>query len=60
MNISGTFSNSVAITDGTAIWTVESFNDQTMPTDNFGQNLELESAETGVVDFTESNPFGTF
>ena len=60
MNISGSFSNNIAITDGTASWTIESFDDQAMPTDNFGQNLEIETAETGIVDFTESNPFGTF
>ena len=60
INISDTFSNNIAITDGTAIWTVESFNDQEMPTDNFGQNLEIEAAEAGIVDFTEANPFGTF
>ena len=60
MNITGTFATNIAITDGTASWTIESFDDQTMPTDGFAQNLEFETAETGVVDFTESNPFGTF
>tara|TARA_Y100000593_G_scaffold94411_1_gene193341 strand:- start:1363 stop:2217 length:855 start_codon:yes stop_codon:yes gene_type:complete len=60
MNISGAFAADVVITDGTASWTIESFDDQTMPTDDFAQNLEFESAESGVVDFTESNPFGEF
>ena len=59
INISGTFALS-ALEHATAVWSVESYDDQKMPTDAFAQNLELESAETGVVDFTESNPFGTF
>ena len=59
INISGTFAVTIALTDGTASWTLESFDAQTLPTSDFAQNLEIESAESGVVDFTESNPFGT-
>jgi hypothetical protein len=59
INISGTFAAATIVTDGTASWTLESFDAQTLPTSDFAQNLEIESAESGVVDFTESNPFGT-
>ena len=61
INIDGTFSTNVAVTDGTASWTLSSFDDMTQPTSNFAQNLEVETlADSGIVDFTESNPFGNF
>tara|TARA_Y100000310_G_scaffold207274_1_gene207762 strand:- start:3113 stop:3979 length:867 start_codon:yes stop_codon:yes gene_type:complete len=61
MNIQGDFTTGVAITDGTATWTLSSFDDLTLPTDKFAQNIEVETAaDSGIVDFTESNPFGEF
>ena len=61
INIDGTFTANVAVTDGTASWTLSSFDDLTLPTDKFAQNLEVETlADSGIVDFTESNPFGNF
>ena len=59
INISGDFSIA-SLSHASANWTIESYDDQKLPTTGFAQNLELESAETGVVDFTEGNPFGTF
>ena len=61
INIDGTFSTNVAVTDGTASWTLGSFDELTQPTTNYAQNLEVETlADSGIVDFTESNPFGNF
>ena len=61
INIDGTFTTNVAVTDGTASWTLSSFDDLTLPTDKFAQILEVETlADSGIVDFTESNPFGNF
>ena len=61
INIDGTFATSAAVTDGTASWTLSSFDDLTQPTTNVAQNLEVETlADSGIVDFTESNPFGNF
>lgn len=59
INISGDFAIA-SLSHATANWTISSYDDQKLPTTGFAQNLELESAETGVVDFTEGNPFGTF
>jgi len=61
MNIQGNFANDTAVTDGTAAWTLSTFDDLTLPTDKFAQNIEVENAaDSGIVDFTESNPFGEF
>ena len=61
INIDGTFATNTAVTDGTASWTLSSFDDLTQPTTNVAQNLEVETlADSGIVDFTESNPFGNF
>ena len=59
INITGEFT-AAALSHNTANWTIQSLDAQTMPTDTFSRNLELESAETGIVDFTETNPFGIF
>ena len=61
MNIQGNFATGTVITDGTATWTLSTFDDLTLPSDKFAQNLEVETAaDNGIVDFTEDNPFGEF
>ena len=61
MNIQGNFANDTSVTDGTAAWTLSTFDDLTLPTDKFAQNIEVENAaDNGIVDFTEDNPFGEF
>ena len=61
INTSGTWATSTAVTDGTASWTLASYDDMKMEGDLFAQNLEIEtSADGGIVDFTETNPFGLF
>ena len=61
INTSGTWALSTAVTDGTASWTLASYDDMKIEGDLFAQNLEIESsADGGIVDFTETNPFGSF
>ena len=61
INTSGTWALSTLITDGTASWTLASYDDMKMEGDLFAQNVEIEtSADGGIVDFTETNPFGSF
>ena len=45
----------------TGITEVDNLETGTTPTDNFTQSPDIESdADGGIVDFTETNPFGTF
>ena len=61
MNIDGSFAASTAVTDGTASWVLTSYDAMTMAGDGFSQNLEIETdADSGIVDFSETNPFGNF
>ena len=61
MNIDGSFTVSTAVTDGTASWVLSSYDAMTMAGDGFSQNLEIETdADSGIVDFSETNPFGNF
>ena len=61
MNIDGSFAVSTAVTDGTASWVLSSYDAMTMAGDGFSQNLEIETdADSGIVDFSETNPFGNF
>ena len=61
MNIDGSFTVSTAVTDGTVSWVLSSYDAMTMAGDGFSQNLEIETdADSGIVDFSETNPFGNF
>jgi hypothetical protein len=61
MNIDGSFAASTAVTDGTVSWVLTSYDAMTMAGDGFSQNLEIETdADSGIVDFSETNPFGNF
>ena len=61
MNIDGSFAASTAVTDGTASWVLTSYDAMTMAGDGFAQNIEIETdADSGIVDFSETNPFGNF
>jgi hypothetical protein len=42
-----------------AIYSVQSYNNWDLY-DKYSENIEIENAADGIIDFTESNPFGTF
>lgn len=63
MNSSGNFAiNTNIIGDSSAAsYTLTSYDPLAFPNDDNSQNSEIETyADSGVVDFTESNPFGEF
>tara|TARA_Y100000593_G_scaffold93907_1_gene190555 strand:+ start:17300 stop:18172 length:873 start_codon:yes stop_codon:yes gene_type:complete len=63
MNISGNFalSTNVIGDSSSASYTLSALNTLEFPNDHSAQNSEIEAyADSGVVDFTESNPFGNF
>mgnify|MGYP005675926251 CR=1 FL=1 len=59
INRSGTFSVPETITGGTssASWTTATYN--TINNTNSDQNNDFETADNDIIDFTETNPFGT-
>ena len=63
MNISGAFAASSNVIGNSSSTTrsLSSLDNQELPADMFAQNKEIESAaDGGIVNFTETNPFGEF
>ena len=61
INRSGTFSVPETITGGTssASWTTATYNTIQNTNSEFDQNNDFETADNDIIDFTETNPFGT-
>ena len=61
INRSGTFTVPETITGGTssASWTTASYNTIDNKNIEYDQNMEFETADDDIIDFSESNPFGT-
>ena len=61
INRSGTFSVPETITGGTssASWTTATYNTINNTNSEFDQNNDFETLDNDIIDFTESNPFGT-
>ena len=61
INRSGTFSVPETITGGTssASWTTATYNTIQNTNSEFDQNNDFETADNYIIDFTETNPFGT-
>ena len=61
INRSGTFSVPETITGGTssASWTTATYNPIQNTNSEFDQNNDFETADNDIIDFTETNPFGT-
>ena len=61
INRSGTFSVPETITGGTssASWTTATYNTIQNTNSEYDQNNDFETADNDIIDFTETNPFGT-
>ena len=61
INRSGTFSVPETITGGTssASWTTATYNTINNTNSEYDQNNDFETADNDIIDFTETNPFGT-
>ena len=61
INRSGTFTVPETLTGGTssASWTTASYNTIDNKNIEYDQNMEFETADDDIIDFSESNPFGT-
>ena len=61
INRSGTFSVPETITGGTssASWTTATYNTIQNTNSEYDMNNDFETADNDIIDFTESNPFGT-
>ena len=61
INRSGTFSVPETITGGSssASWTTATYNTIQNTNSEFDQNNDFETADNDIIDFTETNPFGT-
>ena len=61
INRSGTFSVPETITGGTssASWTTATYNTINNTNSEFDQNNDFETLDNDIIDFTETNPFGT-
>ena len=61
INRSGTFSVPETITGGTssASWTTATYNTIENTNSEYDQNNDFETADNDIIDFTETNPFGT-
>ena len=61
INRSGTFQVPETITGGTssASWTTATYNTINNTNSEFDQNNDFETLDNDIIDFTESNPFGT-
>ena len=61
INRSGTFSVPETITGGTssASWTPATYNTIQNTNSEYDQNNDFETADNDIIDFTETNPFGT-
>jgi len=62
INMKGTFSQSTSVRGNTsnALFTLSSFNRQNFDSiaDELTNNLEIQTDANGIIDFTETNPFG--
>jgi len=61
INRSGTFTIPETITGGSssASWTTASYNTINNQNSNYDQNYDFETLDNDIIDFTETNPFGT-
>ena len=61
INRSGTFSVPETITGGTssASWTTATYNTINNTNSEYDQNNDFETADNDIIDFSETNPFGT-
>lgn len=61
INRSGTFSVPETVTGGTssASWTTATYNTINNTNSEFDQNNDFETLDNDIIDFTETNPFGT-
>ena len=61
INRSGTFSVPETITGGTssASWTTATYNTIQNTNSEYDQNNDFETADNDIIDFTQTNPFGT-
>ena len=61
INRSGTFSVPETLTGGTssASWTTATYNTIQNTNSEYDQNNDFETADNDIIDFTETNPFGT-
>ena len=61
INRSGTFTIPETITGGSssASWTTASYNTLNNQNTEFDQNYDFETLDNDIIDFTETNPFGT-
>ena len=61
-NVSGTFTDGEIITgaDSNAVYAFRSSTENETINDKYQDNLDIESEADSILDFTESNPFGTY
>ena len=61
INRSGTFTIPETITGGTssASWTTATYNTINNTNSEYDQNNDFETADNDIIDFSETNPFGT-